>query len=138
MAGFKSTVSYFDRKLYPSLVDPINVESTDVAWEIGNKVEIIPASTITKNFVIVGINIFTSTSNDVFELILYKGASGSEIELGRTGFSSSVVTADMFVFVPFQTSMINANERISIAIAGKDTTSNQLRVKLQYFEHINS
>ena len=137
MTGFNRTVFYFNHKLYPSLVDPITLESTAVAWGIGNKVEIIPASTITKDFVIVGINVFSSTSNDVFELILYKGASGSEIELGRTGFSASVYTADMFAFIPFQTSIINANERISMAIAGKDTASNHLRVKLQYFEYIN-
>ena len=138
MTGFNRTVFYFNHKLYPSLVDPINVGSTAVAWEIGNKVEIIPASTITKDFVIVGINIFSSTSSDVFELILYKGASGSEIELGRTAFSVAVPTVDMFVFVPFQTSVINANERISMAIAGKNTNSSQLRVKLQYFEYINA
>ena len=137
MAGFKSTVSYFDRKVYPSLADPITLESTAVAWEIGSKVEIIPASTITKDFVITGINIFSVSSDDVFEVIVYKGLSGSEVELGRVAYSVAVFTADIFVFVPFQTSIINANERISMAAAGKDTASHHLRVKLQYFEHIN-
>ena len=137
MAGFKSTVSYFDRKVYPSLADPISLYSTDVAWEIGSKVEIIPASTITKDFVITGINIFSVSSSDVFEVIVYKGLSGSEVELGRVAYSVAVPTVDLFVFVPFQTSIINANERISMALAGKDTASHQLRVKLQYFEYIN-
>ena len=138
MTGFNRTVSYFDRKLYPSLADPITLESTAVAWEIGNKVEIIPASTITKDFVIVGINVFTTSSDDIFDIIVYKGVSGSEVELGRVSYSASVLTADMFTFIPFQTSVINANERISMAIAGRDTNSSQLRVKLQYFEYINA
>lgn len=138
MTGFNRTVSYFDRKLYPSLADPITLESTAVAWEIGSKVEIIPASTITKDFVITGINIFSVSSDDVFEVIVYKGLSGSEVELGRVAYSVAVSTADMFTFIPFQTSVINANERISMAIAGKDTNSSQLRVKLQYFEYINA
>ena len=53
MTGFNRTVFYFNHKLYPSLVDPITLQSTAVAWEIGSKVEIIPASVITEDFVIV-------------------------------------------------------------------------------------
>jgi hypothetical protein len=109
-------------KVYPTLASGVTV-TAGAAWTLGSFVEIVPASTITSDFDIHFISIEAISANDVYELVLYKGALASEIEIGRVRFTKNA-NLDSVFNTPIQTGLIAANERISAKIASSVGSNN--------------
>lgn len=121
-------------KLYPKLADavPINNEAASIAagaWTEGDKQTIIPASTLTKNFDIHWIKIFSISDNDEYVLTLYNG----DTEIGCVGFAkvnNFISHVDCIIQVPPQP----ANSEIKATLAAKAGTSTRT-VTLKIFYH---
>lgn len=110
--------------VYPTLANGVTITG-GAAWTLGNFTEIVPASTITSDFDIHHVSIEAISANDVYELVLYKGALASEVEIGRVRFTKNAAL-DATLNVPMQTPIVDANERISAKIAsatGSDTAT---------------
>ena len=105
-------------QVYPTLADAVTVTGSASAWTLETIVEIIPASTITELFDIHWINISNISDEDQYEVVLYQGASGSEEEIGRVRFSRSS-NFSQEGNVPIQVPPIDANSRVSAALASK-------------------
>ena len=116
-------------KVYPTLANGVTVTG-DAAWTLGAFVEIVPVNTITSDFDIHFIDIEDISANDVYELVLYKGLGGSEIEIGRIRFTKDAVQAGT-VNQPFQTELIAANERISAKVASSSGSDN-VTISIRY------
>lgn len=120
---------------YPTLADGVVVPGGAGAWQLGNFVEIIPASTITSEFDIHWINFENASATDVYEFVLYKGALGAEVEIGRIRTSRDTAqsgTAKVPIQIPAQT----ANTRISAKVASKSGGGDTVTVSVYY--HIYS
>lgn len=113
-------------KVYPSLSAGVTVTGGAGAWALGAFVEIIPANVVTLPFDIHFINIEAVSDNTTYELIIYKGLAGAEVEVGRTKFTRLSVTTANISSQPFMTPLIESNSRISAKVAtlngGADTT----------------
>lgn len=117
--------------VYPTLANGVTVTG-GAAWTLGSFVEIVPASTITSDFDIHYLSIEDISATDVYELVLYKGALASEIEIGRVRFVKNAAL-DATLNIPIQTKIIDANERISAKIASASGSDN---VTFSIFYHI--
>lgn len=118
------------QKVYPTLSSGIAVAAGVGSWTLGDFFEIVAASTITSDFDIHYISIEGISANDTYELVLYKGAESSEIEIGRVRFSKSAAQEGT-ENQPFQTIIIAANERISVKLASA-TGSNNVTIGIIY------
>ena len=76
-------------KVYPTLANGVTVTTGAGAWGLGSFVEIVPASTITSDFDIHHISLEALSASGAYELVLYKGAASSEIEIGRVRFAKN-------------------------------------------------
>lgn len=117
------------QKVYPTLQDGIVITAGD-PWGLGSFVEIVPINGITSDFDIHYISIEGISANDTYELVLYKGVVSSEIEIGRIRFSKSTAQEGT-ENQPFQTAMIDANERISAKVASS-SGSNNVTISIVY------
>lgn len=114
-------------KVYPSMGDGIQVTSSNSAWTLGQKQQVIPLGHITKEFDIhyVTIEVF---SDSVGELILYKGAVGNETEISRIrvcGKGQYRIEQDK----------LEAGTRISAAIATTKVTTEYVKLSIAYHEY---
>lgn len=116
-------------KVYPSLAAGVTVAGGAGAWALGNFVTIVPASTITAEFDIHWISIENISANDVYELVLYYGAS--DIEAGRVRFVKTSVT-EAVTNIPFQSIVIPANSQIRAKLASASGGDN---VTISLFYH---
>ena len=101
--------------VYPTLPTADVVLTSGGAGALGAIVEVIPAATVTSDFDVHWINISTANFNDIYELVLYKGAALSEVEIARARFARSAVQ-DLANGVPVTMDIQAANERISAAV----------------------
>lgn len=114
-------------KVYPTLANGITVQGAAGAWGLGNKVEVVPANTITSDYDVHFV-VVESAPNDTFELVLYQGAS--DVEVGRVVIVNSA-NVDVLT-VPCMTSLIPANARLRAAIASKGGGSDTVVFYIQY------
>jgi hypothetical protein len=122
-------------KVYPTLANEVTV-SKDVAaaWGITSTiVQIIPANTVTVPFDIHYINLGVISNNDAYELILYKGAALSEVEIGRVSFDRSTTTTEGSI--PIQTELLPANTRVSARLTSGSGNTRSCGIKLHYHEY---
>lgn len=120
-----------ESKVYPTLADGVTVTGAAGVWTLGNFVEIVPASTIASDFDIHYISIEDLSGNDVYELVLYKGALASEVEIGRRRLTKNA-NLDGTQNQPFQTPLVSANERISAKVATKAGGSKTATISIGY------
>ena len=113
-------------KVYPTLAGGVQV-TAGAAWTLGAFAEIIPASTITSDFDIHAVDIENISANDVYELVLYQGASDTEI--GSVRFVKDAAQSATLNTI-IQTPIVPANARIRAKIAsaaGSDNVTISLR-----------
>lgn len=122
-------------KVYPTLANGVTVTGHADAWTLGSKIEIVPASTITDHFDIHWIIIEAVSANDTYELVLYKGAISSEIEIGRIRFIKSTTAGAGVVSVPFQMEIVDGDTRISASLASSGGGSDTATISLGYHEY---
>lgn len=120
------------QKVYPTLANGITVTGGVDVWTLGNKIEVVPANTITAIFDIHYVNIGVTSATDTYEVVFYSGAEGAEVEIGRcrvTRTSNQSGAAP----TPLQTPLIPANTRISASCA--TATSGADTIVLSVFYH---
>lgn len=121
-------------RVYPSLADGISVSAVSGAgtWTLGTIVEIIPASTFSDDFDIHHVSVEDISGNGVFELVLYAGASDTEI--GRVRFirSSNFVSTTN---IPMQTPIIAASDRVRARLASDDDGGQVVVVSMKLHEY---
>jgi hypothetical protein len=117
-------------KVYPTLDDPVTVTAGVGSWVLGDFVEIVPVNAITKWFDVHWVLISGISANDDYELVLYKGASESEEEIGRISFVRNAAQSQEGN-QPIQIPPQLPNTRISAKLASA-TGSNTAKLKLYY------
>lgn len=120
-------------KCYPTLTNGVTIIGGTPSWTLGSITEFIPANAINTSFDIHWINIEEASANDVYELVFYKGLSGSEVEICRirTYKQSNITSASN---VPVQIAPQPPNTRISCAIASASGGDN-LTISVFYHEY---
>lgn len=102
--------------VYPTLTAGVIVNGGVGAWGLSAAVtEIIPTNAIGAAFKLIGINISQISANDTYELVLYSGTAGNEVEIGRKRFTK-IATGNMPPMM-FKTESLPANTRVSAKLA---------------------
>lgn len=121
------------RKVYPTLAAASEATANSSAYTLGANKEIMPATVTSKNIIITGLHVTAATAGNTFEIVIYKGASGSEVEVGRT-FCTSLSEAGRTITVPFGTAKIPPSTRISTKISSSSAGSDTASIAIQYVE----
>jgi hypothetical protein len=119
------------QKVYPTLANGVTVTGAAGAWALGAFAVLVPTNAIASPFDIHHINVAAYNASDTFELVLYAGANGAEVEIGRVRFSriSNVGAAP---HVPMMTPINPANSQIKAKIASQNGTSNTATISIDY------
>jgi hypothetical protein len=118
-------------KVYPTLANGVTVTGAAGAWALGAFAVLVPANAITNDFDIHHINVAAYNANDTFELVIYSGANGAEVEIGRCRFTR-LTNVGASPHIPMQTPIIPANTQIKAKIASQAGTSNTATISIQY------
>jgi len=120
------------QKVYPTQAASVQVRSSASAWVLGTKAELVPASTITSAFTITGIDTTALFEATTYEIVLYSGAIGSEVEIGRVRFTNGVIGANINGHgeqLEVSTPILPANTRISVAMASTYDLSTKVSIR---------
>jgi hypothetical protein len=121
-------------KCYPTLANGVVIAGGVGSWVLGNFVEIVPSNVIIFPYDIHYIVIENASANDVYEIVLYSGTLGNELEIGRvrTKRDSAVAGAPN---VPIQIPPQAPNTRISAKVASS-TGGDSVTVSLYYHQYM--
>lgn len=108
--------------VYPTLAAGVTI-TAGAAWTLGNYAVIVPANTITQPFDIHYMNIGSASANDTYEIVLYSGADGSEVEIGRVRFTRNS-TQYSPPLIPITTDIVAKNSQIKAKIASSAGSNN--------------
>ena len=123
-----------ERKVYPSLNDPIQITKDSGAWAAhGTPTEIVPVSTLTSKIEIDYINVSTISAVGSYELILYTGLAGFEVEFAKRSIDRTA-THSQEGYIPVNSIQIDPNTRISASLSGSPAGTESLYLKLSYTE----
>lgn len=120
-------------KCYPTLANGITINGGASAWQLGSFVEIIPANTITSAYDIHWVCVESVSATDTYELVLYSGSVGNEIEIGRVRTARESATAGA-TDVPIQIPPQSANTRISAKLASQSGGDNMI-ISIYYHQY---
>lgn len=121
-----------ERKLYPELSNPIQVIKDSGAWAAhGTPTEIIPKNTIASSFEIDYINISIISAVGSYELILYTGLAGFEVEIAKIPIERTA-TYSQEGCIPVNSITIDANTRISASLSGSPASLENMYIKIRY------
>lgn len=121
-------------RVYPDLDDNVVATSGAGAWALGSIVEIVPADTIASEYDVHFVNVSDMSSNDQFQLNLYSGGAGSEVEIGAIRFVRDTVFAQTG-YIPIQIVPLPANTRLSAAIACAGGGSKTVDISVYYHQY---
>lgn len=107
-------------KVYPTMAATPTISSGATAWVLGTFVELVPSNAITSPFKIDYMSFAAFSAVVTMEVILYKGLSGSEVEIARIRVNPGATTNSILAF-PIFSKVMNANERISVKTASAGT-----------------
>jgi hypothetical protein len=117
--------------VYPTMANGVSVTKNASPWTLGSFAVIIPAGTITNEFDIHGVGFDSVPDNGTFEVVLYAGADGGEVEIGRTRFTrTSPLTIELES--PFQTPLVAANSQIKAKLAGSNSSASTVVMSVRY------
>lgn len=115
--------------VYPSMADGVLITGALAAWTLGNFAVIIPANTKASIFDIHQIEVEAYNANDLFEIVLYAGADGAEVEIARKRIKRLTnVGASPSVFI--QTPRLPANTQIKAKVATQNGTLNTITISV--------
>jgi len=103
-------------KPYPSMVNTTIYTAGVGTWQLGSFVETIPVNTITTDYTITKIQCAAVSAVSSYEVVLYSGLAGSEIEICRTRLAAGTGT-NAVLNLDVVTPILPANTRISAKIA---------------------
>ena len=117
--------------VYPSMAAGVNLTKDATPWTLGAFAVIVPAGAITGEFDIHGLNFDDVPNAGTYEIVLYAGPDGGEVEVGRTRFTrqgSNTTTLE----VPFQTVINAAGTQIKAKLAGGNSNASNCPVSIRY------
>jgi len=122
--------------LYPDKADPVTLTSNAASWnDTGNKIEVIPANAITKDFDLHWCSM-ANISNTLYGVIdIFAGGAGVEVKIG----SVDVIRTSNFSregYAPVQIPQQPANTRISARLS--DSTTSAQTIKIKFYGHVYS
>jgi hypothetical protein len=121
-------------KTYPTRADPVTIAAGAAAWnDFSNIVEIIPVNTIASVFHLEFALIDDISATGHYEIKLFKGLGGSEIEICHFGFSRTANQSNEGHHI-VRAPHVAANERISAAISSNNAVADTIHLKLEYHE----
>lgn len=118
-------------RCYPTLSAGKVVNGAAGAWTLGTMTEIVPVNVITDPFDIHYIILEAASATDVYELVLYSGLAGSEVEIARIRTARESATSGVSD-IPCMCYVQPANSRISARLASASGGDN---VTISIFYH---
>lgn len=119
------------QKVYPTLTNAVQLIASASAWTLGSNIQVVPPNTITSRFRIDYVSFASFSAATSYEVAFYKGASGSEIEIGRVRVHPGVTTGTA-ICVPIFTELLDANTRISAKSATSTVVADTVIVSIVY------
>lgn len=120
---------------YPTLAAGATITAGAGAWTLSAAYAVvIPTNTIPYDFDIHFINVETLSANASYELVLYGGADGSEIEIGRVRFTRTAVNEaanNVVINTPVQA----AGTQIKAKLASSNAAGPNVTVSLFYHRY---
>jgi hypothetical protein len=117
-------------RVYPTLAGGVSVVCGTNPWTLGSFAVVIPANTIALPYIIDMVDVASLSVIDTYELVLYYGADGAEVEAGRIRFSRS--TLNIAGPNRIQTEIIPANSQIKAKIASGIGSSETAIISFNY------
>ena len=109
------------RLVYPTLAVGVTMVS-GADWVYGAYATLVPATTITENFLVHSVTIESATDNGVMQMEIYHGASDHAIHVWRFTIAGGYWSTQPFLTAG--TPLIPANDRIRGRLASSDGTAN--------------
>lgn len=106
-----------ERQVYPTLAAGATIVSANTDWTYGAYATIVPASTITSDFHILGLSIESCDTNATFQLALYKGAGDDLITAVRFNVTGGFFGNQVYVI---GSEHVVANEQIRARLASSN------------------
>lgn len=122
------------QKVYPTLANGVTITGAAGAWALGAFAVIVPANTIPNPFDIHHLNVAAYNSSDTFEIVLYSGPNGAEVEIGRVRVTR-ISNVGASPHVVMMTPLIAANSQIKAKVASQNGTSNTITISIIYHEY---
>jgi hypothetical protein len=124
-----------ERLVYPTLAAGATVVTAAADWAYGAYAVVIPASTITTNFHILGVSIESCDQNATFQLELYKGAGDDIITAVRFNVTGGFFGNQVYVV---GSEVVEANAQIRARAASSDGLANQatLTISVVYWQQV--
>lgn len=119
------------QSVYPTLAGGVVVTGAAGAWTLGNFIQVIPVNTIAIPITIKDLHIGAASSDATYELVLYKGLLGAEIEIGRTRFTR-VDNLNLIGDIRCNCITIAANTRVTAKICSSNGGSRTATISLMY------
>ena len=124
------------QKTKPTLANSFVLTGGVAAWGVGAKLEIFAANEVTHPFDIHWVGLGNvSDVGAVYEIILYSGLVGAEVEIGHCRVFRQANQAGTAP-CPMMTPLLPANTRISAACASTNGGSKTIEVAFFYHEYI--
>lgn len=126
--GSTATVLNGAPAVYPTLADGVTATSHATAWSVAGAIAEIFADTVfaTDDFLITDVVLDTISADDDYQLILYTGASGSEVVCANLKFSdASDKKLQLGLRFPKAT-------RLSARLVSKSSSSRTANVSINY------
>jgi len=121
-------------KVYPTLANGKLITGGTPAWALGAFAVVVPANTIPNPFDIHFVNIEAYSASDSFELVMYAGADGAEVEVGRTRFTR-ITNVGAPPLIYFSTPIIPANAQIKAKVASETGNNDTVTISINYNEY---
>lgn len=116
---------------YPSLADGVLLSTGNGSWVLGNIIEIVPQNTIQDRYDIHFLVSEGASSSDIYEIVLYSGNIGSEVEIARVRTSKETNNSGTSN-IPIQIAPLNSNTRLSARIASQSSGIDTMTVSIFY------
>lgn len=116
---------------YPSLASNVTLTAGASSFSLGSITTIVPANTITSDFDIHFIHLTNASAAGNYVIRLYQGSTGAETQIGEVRVTQAVGLANLAP-LPVMTPLINANTRISGAIATSTSGAATIDIALNY------
>lgn len=117
--------------VYPTLADGVTLTTDAAGWTLGTAVEVVPASTITTDFVIRSVGVEDVSADDVYEIVCY---DGNDQELCRGRFTRTAAQ-DVPGHVNLTSEVVAANTQIKAAIACATAAERTVVVSIDYIPY---
>lgn len=118
-------------KCHPTLAAGVTVTGGAGAWALGNYAVLVAANAITSDFDIHYVHAEAVSANDTYEIVLYSGADGAEVEIGRIRMTRSA-TIDSPTSLPFSCPIIPANTQIKAKVASSSGGGDTVALSIFY------